>query len=286
MPRVFLLGPTKPTTLFLTFNEPDTQFGRLVTRSLSPRSAKRTVRSNAPVESAAMSSWTGSDQIYIYAELLSNIRQVSVAVVLPSPSSTTTTAQIVDNGSQLSVEHNGQSETIILPWAVLPHAVLPIPKVASTEISWRLPLSPAAPIAPPFSPENQVIPWAASDLQDDAPVSCRTCESIIIPSGTIATWKDLPSENWAEMMEFWHCHKPHDHQHTSSDDDPANKAYGANSAIAAQSNVGFVDISSFMFDEIDCSNLLVSNYRACEPLVPFNIAVPRTRGNRRWPNRL
>lgn len=58
-------------------------------------------------------------------------------------------------------------------------------------------------------------------------------------------------------MEFWHCHKPHDHDQQENQN-LANKGYGANNVISAQLGVGFVDITSFMFDEQDCQNLLVS----------------------------
>jgi hypothetical protein len=73
----------------------------------------------------------------------------------------------------------------------------------------------------------------------------------------LKTWKDLPSENWAEMMEFWHCHKPHDHD-AKDEDSLGKKGYGASSAIAAQPSVGLVDQTSFLVSEVDCTGLLVS----------------------------
>ncbi|KAG6116566.1 hypothetical protein E4U13_001775 [Claviceps humidiphila] len=110
--------------------------------------------------------------------------------------------------------------------------------------------------SPPFSPENQAVPWAAPDPEAGSAVTCERCHSTIISDSKLRVWKDLPSENWAEMMEFWHCHKPHDRDQQENKD-LADKGYGANNnVISAQSGVGFVDIISFMFDERDCQNLL------------------------------
>ncbi|KAG5984034.1 hypothetical protein E4U55_006263 [Claviceps digitariae] len=192
----------------------------------------------------------------LYAELLSNIRQVSVAATLPSAPTSDTVAKITEGGQRLSLEHDGFTSTLDLPATVAMTSLRPA-QGASRHLTWRLPLSSVGADTPPFSPENQAVPWAASDLQNASAVSCRTCNSIIIPDGTLKVWKDLPSENWAEMMEFWHCHKPHNHGQQENGN-LANKGYGANNVISSQPGVGFVDITSFMFDEQDCQNLLFS----------------------------
>jgi hypothetical protein len=204
-----------------------------------------------------MTTSTKEDRILIYAELLSNIRQVSIAASLPSPPKHNTVAKLLDHGRRLCIEHDGMSEVLELPGTVLDKAVLQVPQTASHDLTWRLPLSPTGAQLPHFSPETQSVPWAALDIEHGSPICCRKCSSIIIPKDTIQCWKDLPSENWAEMMEFWHCHKPLDHgEH--QEEALASKGYGANTAIKAQLGTGFVDITSFMFEETDCHNLLVS----------------------------
>jgi hypothetical protein len=197
-------------------------------------------------------------QIFIYAELLSNIRQVSIAATLPSPSNSKTEVRVLDDGRRLRIEHDGLTEMLDLPGAVSGNTQLPVPQAASHDLTWRLPLSAGTAQIPHFLPESQTVPWAALELEPGSAVCCRNCSSVVIPKDIIQSWKDLPSENWAEMMEFWHCHKPHDHD-KSQNETLENKGYGANSAIRAQSGVGFVDITSFMFDETNCQNLLVSS---------------------------
>ncbi|KAG6005415.1 hypothetical protein E4U21_000195 [Claviceps maximensis] len=192
----------------------------------------------------------------LYAELLSNIRQVSIAASLPSPPNSNTVAKITEDGHRFCLEHDGCTSFLDLPAPVAETSLRPA-QGASRHLTWRLPLSSSGAAAPPFSPENQAVPWAASDLAGGSAVSCRTCSGIIVPHGTLLVWKDLPSENWAEMMEFWHCHKPHGHDQ-QEDGKLADKGYGANNVISAQPGVGFVDITSFMLDEHDCQNLLFS----------------------------
>jgi hypothetical protein len=198
---------------------------------------------------------------YIYAELLVNIRQVSVVANLPSPVDGSTKAVI--DGQTIRLQHQSQSSTLVIPARVVAPPILPLPdpKERTAKLSWRLPLSAAVPKPASLSLEGQALPWASVDIQKESPIQCRGCHHEIVARGAIKEWKDLPSENWAEMMEFWHCHKPHDHE-KHDDEKLTQRGYGASNAIAAQPNVGFVDLTSFMVAESDCNGLLVSTYLA------------------------
>ncbi|KAK1249192.1 hypothetical protein MKX07_002708 [Trichoderma sp. CBMAI-0711] len=193
----------------------------------------------------------------IYAELLSNIRQVSVRATLSSPSDTTTKAEILDDGRRIQVHHKGQVRALDLPASVIVRSTIPISENSSQELAWRLPVPATEAQLARFSAENQSIPWSSTDLKVGSSICCRNCGCEIVQQGRVKSWKDLPSENWAEMMEFWHCHKPHDHGHEHHNGDALTKrGYGANSAITAQPGIGFVDLTSFMFLESDCDGLL------------------------------
>ncbi|KAH3680306.1 hypothetical protein WICMUC_000373 [Wickerhamomyces mucosus] len=41
-------------------------------------------------------------------------------------------------------------------------------------------------------------------------IRCVKCNTILIDSKNISKISEMPSELWAEMMDFWHCHKPND----------------------------------------------------------------------------
>ncbi|KAI0967646.1 ubiquitin-conjugating enzyme E2-binding protein [Xylaria arbuscula] len=196
-------------------------------------------------------------RILIYAELLSNIRQVSVGCALPTPVSTTTGATVSTDGRALTVTHDGSSETIQLPKAVTPFAQLPIKELGITSLSWRLPLAaPPTGRVQPMSEES--VPWSATDLEPGSAMACRTCQSTIVDAGTLKVWKDLPSENWAEMMEFWHCHKPHTHPNGNDEENLTSRGYGASSRISAQPGVGFIDLTSFLLANSDLATSSIS----------------------------
>ncbi len=210
----------------------------------------------------------------LYAELLVNIRQISLAASLPSITSDgpSPRVSIASDCRTVELTHGagtGSSTTrLTLPAkAAIGATALPIPdrQKSTATLSWRLPLEPSS--LPP-SHQADDMPWSATDLETGCGVACRQCGSNIIPAGAVATWKDLPSENWAEMMEFWHCHKPDHHHHHSTDEDHssgkadekslASRGYGASSAISAQEGIGFVDLTTLLFAETDCQNVTVS----------------------------
>ena len=197
--------------------------------------------------------------IQVYAELLSNIRQISVAVTLPSPSDASTQATIA--ADCLRVKHNDDVCTLTLPGMTsFGMGRLPIPSQATTTLSWRLPLAPSG----SRDRGGREAPWSATDLQAGEEIRCRNCSATLVPRGAVQVWKDLPSENWAEMMEFWHCHKPdHEHHHHGAANGKADEAslaargYGADSAIQPQDGVGLVDLTAFLLLEKNCANLAV-----------------------------
>lgn len=213
----------------------------------------------------------------MYAELLSNLRQLSIVATLPSASNGTTTASLSQDAAVITVEHEGERQQLTLPEK--PRAgPLMIPSQAAAILSWRLPLPSSGPSPPRFSLEDQPLPWSAIDLKPGAPVLCRGCRGIIVAKDSITVWKDLPSENWAEMMEFWHCHKPHDNKQPQ-DTSATTKGYGANNTISPQKGVGLVDIGSLLVSPADCQiNISVS-------LCNFSHASHHPWGKRSWPSR-
>jgi len=198
----------------------------------------------------------------IYAELLSNIRQVSVIASLPTPSNQDTRATLSDDRLQFKLAHNGATVLLVLPAQVAAVSSLQQPKLGSREISWRLALPSTASTknGDDFA-DNAVAPWSASKLSEQSQVSCRKCGNILLVAGSVQSWKDLPSENWAEMMDFWHCHKPNiskkDAPNVSHDTHLEEKGYGANTRFMARRSVGFVDLTYFLLSKEDCLRVKV-----------------------------
>lgn len=217
----------------------------------------------------------------MYAEFLPKLGRLSILVHLPTPSNPSTKALIAKDASRLIVTHEGVVSELPLPVKpLLPRSdsetLLPVPP-SLEKLSWALRPDPARLVLEQES-NPDTVPWSAADLPLDVHVVCRTCGQIVVGREKLEVWKDLPSENWAEMMEFWHCHKPtttngsHDNNKTSgagehqegdengmaSEEKLSLRGYGANSAIVAQPGVGFVDLTTMLFYPEDCRCLTVS----------------------------
>ncbi|RAL10820.1 HECT-type E3 ubiquitin transferase [Aspergillus homomorphus CBS 101889] len=145
------------------------------------------------------------------------------------------------------------------------------------------------------------VPWRAMDMRAGTRVRCRLCEVVVLdrPGGFDRglgsgkrgeeegegikgwVWKDLPSGNWAEMMDFWHCHKPdpvdgrHGHDDGDGNDDEEGngpgdgekgeqgaksrledpnatvKGYGAANQVVATLGTILVDVATFLVAEGD-----------------------------------
>lgn len=195
-----------------------------------------------------------------YAELLPNIKSISLSIILPTPA-TASTRVTVDAGSpSATVYHNGEYTRLILPGPANPSPQQLVVKadVGEKALSCRLPLASLTP-AMRDSRENYA-PWSAPELSSRQGVSfhCRTCSATLVPPGWINQWKDLPSENWADMMDFWHCHKPHD-----EGKDKAHDASGKYSlfgkGFAVDRGTGLVDRCYFLFSSKDCKAAQVSS---------------------------
>lgn len=199
----------------------------------------------------------------MYAELLSNIRQVSVIASLPTPSTPDTRATLSDDRLQLRLVHNGATVLLILPAQVAAVPSLQQPKLGNREISWRLGLpNTTSTYHGADSAGNPSAPWSASTLSEQSLISCRKCRnSLLATEGSVKSWKDLPSENWAEMMDFWHCHKPSIHKKHTADGHHVThldeKGYGANTRFMARRGVGFVDLTYLLLSKEDCPGVKV-----------------------------
>lgn len=71
--------------------------------------------------------------------------------------------------------------------------------------------------------------WSCKDLLktrknsqnvNEFELQCKSCHQPVIKSVDFNCFSDMPSSLWVEMMDFWHCHKPHDtkvNSHSSKD---------------------------------------------------------------------
>ncbi|EMD94286.1 hypothetical protein COCC4DRAFT_190293 [Bipolaris maydis ATCC 48331] len=208
--------------------------------------------------------------ITLYAELLLHIRTVTLFASLRTNHSRQTDAKLSADGSYITVSHEGESATIRLPINVkgAGDAALELPpRPPSKELTLRLQMeekegSDLLGALQRQDRQANIVPWDGASLNgaEDTEILCKTCEGVVVPKGKIQQWKDLPNENWAEMMDFWHCHKPdehHLHNHTH-EHAIGQKGYAAANRLQAKEGVGFVDLASFLLAESDCEGAQLS----------------------------
>lgn len=189
--------------------------------------------------------------ICVYAELLLNIRQITVLASFPSQCNETTAVTVSSNRNSLSIVHEGHSVDLRLPALVRDGVFANIDSRGTKDISLRLPITEEG-ISSSQNDTASNFFWTASWMTSDTQVACRFCQALLVKK-SVQTWKDLPSENWAEMMDFWHCHKPDtqdspDHEHEST-----RKGYGAGNSIQPTAGVALVDAMYFHLLRKDCN---------------------------------
>ncbi|KAF2013120.1 hypothetical protein BU24DRAFT_424120 [Aaosphaeria arxii CBS 175.79] len=204
--------------------------------------------------------------IALYCELLVHVRLVTLLISLPTVCNITTRASLSPDSLHVTVHHEGDSATIRLPSKAKKenhsNSSLTLPlEPPRKELSLRLQIEESTESKLPYmlhasERKSNIIPWdgASLDAVKEPALCCKKCTCVIVSSNNITAWKDLPNENWAEMMDFWHCHKPDEsHLHSSTHTEAvAGKGYAAGNRLKAARGIGFVDLTSFLFKETDC----------------------------------
>ncbi|KAL8641571.1 MAG: hypothetical protein Q9226_008617 [Calogaya cf. arnoldii] len=190
----------------------------------------------------------------IYAELLLNIRQITVVASLPSAYNNATRVTLSEDRQSLSVIHDGRNTTIRLPAPVRSEIHPTVAPGSTTALSFRLPImdEDANTMTSTDYTHAPKSLWSAASMGPMATVACRFCRTLLVKE-QVRSWKDLPSENWAEMMDFWHCHKPDTDDDVCHKQDAGRKGYGAASSIRPTDGVGLVDVTSLHLTQGDCN---------------------------------
>lgn len=192
-------------------------------------------------------------KLSVYAELLINIRQITVVVSLPSDSNSTTFVELSADRKVLTVSHEEQLAAVKLPALVRDDFIPPIVPRIVKDLSLRLPIKETAlekHLCDPILTKSRIL--SASSLSAETQIMCQSCHAVLMKQ-SVKAWKDLPSENWAEMMDFWHCHKPDTHDSRDHYHSSLQKGYGAANKIEPIAGVGLIDVMSVLLLSQDCN---------------------------------
>lgn len=196
--------------------------------------------------------------LHLYAELLLHIRTVTLFASLRTEHTAQTKAELSADGESIALTHEGERASIRLPTRIAGggSATLTLPEAPTKHLTLRLQLQETSPgLLQGGARSENVVPWDASRLAECERVACRECGAELVD---VNKWMDLPNENWAEMMDFWHCHKPHEHHLPGHKHDAGtDKGYAASNTINAKKGVGYVDLAHLLLVQADCPGVQV-----------------------------
>ena len=236
--------------------------------------------SSAPSISPPSPLRSSKPTINLYAEVLTHIRQVTVHATLRTARNKDTKVEVSSNKRVITVQHEGENASLYLPTQIAGTAgmVLEGLKEGRKEVSLRIAVEDrdsangdAENSASQIS-EDDGVPWSASDLKNgggNVSGRCKACETVIIEDGRVKEWKDLPREGWAELLDYWHCHKPDSEEGDLSADAPTKTTNGmlSGTSMRLERGVGLLDITSLFIHEEDCTNLRVSPFSQSSQLL-------------------
>ena len=196
----------------------------------------------------------------IYAEYLPNINQISVHVSLASAFGDETSVRLDSSCNALVLQHYSDEVSITLPFQVATNTQVQIPNFEpnSKSLSLRLQAKHVGKDVAKGAEED--VPWSAETLSAQSDFVCRSCKNAVLV-GCLKLWRNLPSEHWAEMMDFWHCHKPNPEVGNSLVEEDNSKTYAASNKLTARNGVGLVDTLYFVVCPQDCPAFQVSHTR-------------------------
>jgi HECT-like Ubiquitin-conjugating enzyme (E2)-binding len=203
--------------------------------------------------------------IKIYAELLRNIRAINIVITLEKGSKISPSARLSTERDILHVQHGAATQTLKLPSSSrsLPREYaasnLPLAKLAESsgstfeELTVRIPLGPHQ--DEHEDEDEDYVPWNAEAISRSQGINCEQCGSSLLKTKRVSKWQDLPHDDWAEMMDLWHCHKPHEESKENENVGAAKGYSAANGGIVnVKAGLGYAGQAYILVSRDDCKH--------------------------------
>lgn len=160
-----------------------------------------------------------SKSLEYLAEFLPHIKVITVCIGCEKSEVKSITTS--NDGTKLLFERvTGDIVTLKLPVDTVKGLAVDISKQNGTGcLSFKLPSHPKYSDVESVE-KNQVMeslttrkdfPWSCAELRalrDKGILKCCKCNHDIIDLKDVRKMNEMPSENWSEMMEYWHCDRP------------------------------------------------------------------------------
>lgn len=195
---------------------------------------------------------------HVYAEILTHIRQLTIYASVRTREQLGTKLCVALTEEVVTIALEEEKQSIILPTLIAGRPRTVCPTFEALDLSIRLDVEERHQWKKDGTVAEVQAPWSASVLGPTTSIQCRACRARILETCQIGTWKEMPNENWAELMELWFCHKPHDEQAAVEDETAAAaKGFSSRSRLVVSQGVGMTDLVSFVLHQTDCLNIKV-----------------------------
>ena len=191
-----------------------------------------------------------------FCEYLESIRTAHLHIELDSPWDVTCSELLVHDRKHLTLRHRCISVGIALPCSLERPERPPELVIDADRLVLDCRIKDAAPVVLQDDSNNETPFSRPEDLQT---LTCCRCQTLLV-DGRSLTWRSLPSEHWAELMDSWHCHKgviddaKAAHARHRSNDNQLHEQYTLPDRIVSAANrirpavgVGLIGLSYLLF---------------------------------------
>ncbi|EMR11680.1 hypothetical protein PNEG_00117 [Pneumocystis murina B123] len=197
--------------------------------------------------------------LFFIAEALSHIRVINLVLEFSENIYQPSSLKLFNTHS-IYIKSNEISEIIFLPDETEKDVSIQVNQQLNT-LSIRLPLS-------NFSIKSlkEISPWSAVYIDPNSDFCCGFCLCFLLNKDQIKHWRNLPSDNWVDMMDYWVCCKEKYN---------AFGNYGMLQKIKSLSDSGiiFVGLSYFLISEKNLQNIKVEKNKALCNFCHMNIGI-------------
>ncbi|KTW29315.1 hypothetical protein T552_01270 [Pneumocystis carinii B80] len=197
--------------------------------------------------------------LFFIAEALSHIRVINLVLEFSENIYQPSSLKLFNTHS-ISIKSNKISEIIFLPDEIEKDVSIRVDQQPNT-LSIRLPLSNLS-----IKSMNEISPWSAVYIDPNSDFCCGFCLGSLLNKDQIKHWRNLPSDNWADMMDYWICCKGKDNAF-------GNYKISQNIKSLSDSGIIFVGLSYFLISEKNLQNIKVQGNKVLCNLCQMNIGI-------------
>ncbi|KAG5518971.1 hypothetical protein PMAC_002502 [Pneumocystis sp. 'macacae'] len=189
------------------------------------------------------------NDLFFIAEAFSHIRVINLVLEFPKNFYKPGLLKLFNTHS-ISLEFKGELLTIFLPDETEKDTSIQVNQLDKI-LSVRLPLSDSS-----VKTTEEISPWSAVYIDSNSSFCCIFCLSFLLSKDEIKYWRNLPSDNWSDMIDYWICHRE---KHNILKGFGVDKNY----KFVSCPGIAFVGLSYFLVSQENVQNIKVKIIIRC-----------------------